>query len=131
MKRGKPLTRRTGISPGTVALKQRRQRGFRPSTLAARSPQRVQEGRLFAVLVARLKRERPWCEARLTRPCMFRTSPSQDPHHKHPVGRGGQRFDEANIAMVCRPCHDYLTGTVQGQREARALGLTVGKELPG
>lgn len=117
-----PLLRRTGLSPGTVAL--------RRTPLAQRSPERVQEDRLFAVLVARLKRERPWCEARLTRPCMFRTSPSQDPHHKHPVGRGGKRFDEANIAMCCRFCHTYLTHTVQGQREARQRGLTIGKELP-
>lgn len=129
MKRGRALTRRKGLAPGTVALKRRRLPGFRPSTLAARSPQRAEEDQRFSLLVAELRRERPWCEARLTEPCRRRPSRSYDPHHSLPLGRGGRRFDRANIVMVCRPCHDYMTHTVQGQREARQRGLTIGKEL--
>jgi len=57
-------------------------------------------------------------------------APSTDPHHILPRGRGGSD-DPENGAGLCRPCHDYMTHTVEGQREARRRGLTVGKELPG
>ncbi len=57
-------------------------------------------------------------------------APSVDAHHIIARGRGGTD-DPENGAGLCRWCHDYITHTVQGQRLARSVGLTIGKELPG
>ena len=49
-------------------------------------------------------------------------SQAVDAHHVTPTGRGGSD-DPASGVGLCRACHDYITHTVEGIREAKARGL--------
>lgn len=108
-----PLLRRTGLSPGTKPLR----RSTKP--IRASTPEHRASSRAFRQAV--LLRD-PVCR-------LCGVAPSVDAHHILPKGRGGSDNPE-NGAGLDRKCHDYITHTVQGQRLARSLGLTVGKELP-
>lgn len=50
--------------------------------------------------------------------------PFDDMHEKLTRARGGDVLDPDNILLVCRTCHDWITGH---ELEARALGLVRGR----
>lgn len=61
-------------------------------------------------LVARLLKERPWCEAcqifaGYDGKAVFVKRPSRDIHELVRRSQGGSITDEANCIAVCRPCH--------------------------
>ena len=62
-------------------------------------------------LVARLLDERPVCER-----CW--QARSVDVHEIKTRARGGSITDEANLACLCRPCHEFVTrNPAQAHRE--------------
>lgn len=78
------------------------------------------EGR--RALVARLLKERPWCEAceMLDRPGVKIAMRSQDVHELLPRSAGGSLTDPANLVCLCRGCHMYLHAH---PKRAMELGL--------
>lgn len=71
-----------------------------------------------AVVVAKLRSEQEWCAR------CGRTDGLADPHEVMPRGRGGSITDPANIVLVCRGCHDWIT------RHASTLAIDEGWSLP-
>jgi len=57
---------------------------------------------------------------------MMCTVRSSDVHEPWTRARGGPIDDPRNMAALCRPCHGWVTFTVEGQQWATARGFLVG-----
>ena len=63
-------------------------------------------------LVGQMLASFPFCQR-------CKTKPSQDVHEIKTRARGGSITDPANLAVLCRSCHDWIT---QNPRQAREDG---------
>lgn len=69
------------------------------------------------MVVAAMRTAEPWCHARCVREC---NDLPTDAHEILTRARGGSITDPANILLVCRPCHVWIT---DHPVEAQAKGL--------
>jgi 5-methylcytosine-specific restriction endonuclease McrA len=69
-------------------------------------------------MVAAKVEEQPWC----TR--CGKAGGILDPHEVLPRGRGGSITDPANVVIICRACHNWVT------RHASTLAVDEGWSLP-
>ncbi|MBL7487031.1 hypothetical protein [Frankia sp. AgW1.1] len=93
---------RTPFQPSAVAGVQ----ATRPP-LRQVSEKRAAENRQRAALLARLRAERPSCEARFAFADVTCCGPL-DGHEPLTRARGGSVLDPDNIRMICRAHHDYI-----------------------
>lgn len=85
----------------------------RTGSLNPRSEKKQQEYKLRRPLVAKLLKERPWCEAcpifaQHDQNVTYVRNPSQDIHEVVRRSQGGSILDESNLLAVCRPCHTRI-----------------------
>lgn len=124
MKRGKPLQRKTALNGGAPLRRGSPKRGgtslSRTARVAPQSAKRQEDAKVRRVLVARLLRDRPQCEARWA----CQGARAVDVHERLTRARGGSIVDErhGHMIAVCRRCHDHIT-THPKDAEARRLML--------
>ena len=78
-----------------------------------RSKKKEAEYKLRRPLVARLLEERPMCEAcpvfaEHDELVVYSRNRGQDVHELVRRSQGGSILDEANLMVVCRPCHQRI-----------------------
>jgi 5-methylcytosine-specific restriction endonuclease McrA len=100
------IPRRTPLKRSTTPLK----RTGRPKPRSKKRAELYRTQR--APLVARLLADHPPCQR-----CMSRAA--TDVHEIKTRARGGSLTDLENLALLCRPCHTWVT---DNPAEARAQG---------
>lgn len=103
--------KRTPLKRGTSQLKRTR--------LNTTSWKRKKANNERAKVLEDLRKRMPWCAAQIIRRC---TNEPQDGHEILTRGRGGSITDRANILMVCRLCHNWIT---EHPKEATCRGFIV------
>jgi 5-methylcytosine-specific restriction endonuclease McrA len=75
----------------------------RAGRLAPVSRKRARENRERTTALRPLREAQPWCSR------CGATGVGLDAHEIRSRARGGSITDLANIALLCRPCHDHIT----------------------
>ena len=84
------------------------------------SPKRAAENRVRRKVLAEMRQEDPMCAMGCGRSGV-------DGHELLARSAGGSITNPANIKLLCRPHHDWITHDVEGQRWAYANGWRISR----